>query len=542
MPQGMPFFDNLPEVELWAPIAFAPGDSMDTRNNHFVTLVARLKAGVTREQAQEDVSAIALRMEEQYPENQGLGALIVPIQEQLVVESRTALLVLLGAVGFVLLVACVNVANLFLARGSSREKELAIRASLGASRVRLVRQMVSESLPIGLLGAAAGLLLAGWGIDLLSSLLPASLPRYNAIGVNVRVLAFTFVVFALTLLLFGLLPALKTVKADISGALNEGGRGGVSGQKQGRLRKLLVISEVALALVLLIGAGLMARSFIKLRQVDTGLTARNVLTMRVALPDSKYPIPINANDPQYPAAIDFYDQLLEKVEALPGVKSVSLGTILPFGAGIGWGKNLSVEGRPSPPSIDQVPVVRFALISPNYFRTLGVAIRQGREFTPQDNENSQPVAIINESLARRFFPEEDPIGKTIWMGAPEHLLPPEGQAPENRIPRRLIVGVVADVKGGSLNQPGSPMVYAPYHQYRREGWANVLMLAVRADTAPESLAPAIRGQVKSLDQEQSVCRGGCVAGCDRDIRSDLLFGHPARARDRHKGSARRSKP
>jgi putative ABC transport system permease protein len=226
--------------------------------------------------------------------------------------------------------------------------------------------------------------------------------------------------------------------------------------------------------------------------------------MRVALPDSKYPIPINANDPQHPAAIDFYDQLLERVEALPGVKSVSLGTILPFGAGTGWGKNLSVEGRPSPPSIDQVPVVRFALISPNYFRTFGVAIRQGREFTPQDNENSQPVAIINESLARRFFPEEDPVGKTIWMGPPEHLLPPEAQSPENRIPRRLIVGVVADVKGGSLNQPASPMVYAPYHQYRREGWANTLMLAVRADTAPESLAPAIRGQVKSLDQEQPV--------------------------------------
>src|SRR5688572_21773112 len=220
MPQGLPFFDNLPEVELWAPMSFAPNDNMATRNNHFVNLVGRLKPGVTSEQAQSEVSAIAKRLEEVEPSNKGLGALIVPMQEQLAGESRTTLLVLLGAVGFVLLVACVNVANLLLARASARAKELAIRASLGASRARIVRQVIVECLPLGLIGGLLGTLLAVWGIDLLSSLLPASLPRGNAIGVNSRVLVFTFGLALLTILFFGLLPAIQAAKANVRGSLN----------------------------------------------------------------------------------------------------------------------------------------------------------------------------------------------------------------------------------------------------------------------------------------------------------------------------------
>ncbi|MEN3332444.1 MAG: hypothetical protein V7641_1809 [Blastocatellia bacterium] len=504
MPKGLPFFDNLPEVELWRPIAFASGDSFDTRNNHFVNLVGRLKPGVTTQQAQEEMSAIAHQIEEAYPENQGIGALVVPVQQQLTGDSQTALWVLLGAVAFVLLVACVNVANLMLARAAARERELAIRASLGASRARIVRQMVIECLPFSLAGAGLGILLALWGIDLLSALLPSSLPRYNQISVNGRVLVFTLAVALFTVLLAGLLPALQTVKADVQAALNEGGRGGGSGSRQGRLRRLLVVAEVGLALVLLIGAGLMVRSFIKLRQVDIGFSARNVLTLRISLPDAKYPVPVNANDPRKPAGLAFYDQLLARVEALPGVKAVTAGTILPLGAGGGWGKLLSIEGRPAPPSLDQVPVVRFALISSDYFRTFGIRVRQGRAFTAQDNEDSQPVAIINETLARRFFADQDPIGKTIWMGPPDNLLPPEALRPENRSFRRLIVGVVADVKGGSLNLPTPSYVYAPLHQYRREGYANALMLAVQTEGQPEALAGAIREQVHALDAEQPV--------------------------------------
>src|SRR5688500_12584441 len=329
MPQGLPFFDNLPEVELWAPMSFAPNDNMATRNNHFVNLVGRLKPGVTREQAQSEVSSIAKRLEEVEPGNKGLGALIVPMQEQLAGESRTALLVLLGAVGFVLLVACVNVANLLLARASARAKELAIRASLGASRARIVRQVIVECLPLGLIGGLLGTLLAVWGIDLLSSLLPASLPRGNAIGVNSRVLVFTFGLALLTILFFGLLPAIQAARANVRGSLNEGGRSGMGSRRQGRLRRLLVVTEVALALVLLVGSGLMVRSFIKLRQVNLGFTARNVLTMRVPLPAAKYPAPLTAADPNDPTGLAFYDQLLTRVRSLPGVQGAAAATVLP---------------------------------------------------------------------------------------------------------------------------------------------------------------------------------------------------------------------
>jgi putative ABC transport system permease protein len=501
MPRGLPFFDNIPEVELWTPIAFAPGDSMDTRNNHFVMLVGRLKPGVTVAQAQEDASAISRRVVEQFPENKGLGALVRPAHEQLTENSSVALYVLLGAVAFVLLVACVNVANLMLARAAAREREMAVRASLGASRARIVRQLIVECLPLGLAGGALGVLLALWGIDLLESLLPASVPRHNEIAVNGRVLAFTFALAIFTVLLFGLLPALQAAKADVRTALNEGGRGG---SRQGHLRRLLVVAEVALALVLLVGAGLMVRSFVNLRQAPVGFTERNVLTMRVTLPEAKYPFPISADDRRNPAGLAFYERLLERVEALPGVKAASVSTVLPLGSMGNWGKFLSVEGRPAPPSIDQVTSANFALISYDFFRSFGVAIRRGRSFTAQDKENSQPVAIVNETLARRFFPNEDPVGKTIWMGPPEHLLGPEAQRPENRFVRREIVGVVADVKSGSLNQPVAPLVYSPFYQHRGEGWSNSLTLAVRTENAPETLTAAIRAQTKALDQDQPV--------------------------------------
>jgi putative ABC transport system permease protein len=501
MPRGLSFFDNVPEIELWTPIAFAPGDSMDTRNNHFVNLVGRLKPGVTAAQAQEDASAIARRVEEQFPVNKGLGAQIRPAHEQLTGDSSAALYVLLGAVAFVLLVACVNVANLMLARAAAREREMAIRASLGASRARIVRQLTVECLPLGVAGGALGVLLAIWGIDLLESFLPASLPRHNAIAVNGRVLVFTLALALFTSLLFGLAPALQAVKADVRAALNEGGRGG---SQRGRLRSLLVVAEVALALVLLVGAGLMARSFVKLRQSPVGFTERNVLTMRMTLPEAKYPFPISADDRRDPAGLAFYERLLERLESLPGVKAATVSTVLPLGSMGNWGKFLSVEGRPAPPSLDQVPSANFALISHDFFRTFGVAVRRGRSFTAQDKENSQPVAIVNETLQRRFFPNEDPVGKTIWMGPPEHLLPPETQTPENRFARRLIVGVVADVKSGSLNQPAAPLVYAPIYQYRREGWSNSVTLAVWTVTAPETLTAAIRGQVRALDQDLPV--------------------------------------
>jgi putative ABC transport system permease protein len=516
MPPGLPFFDNRHQVDLWTPIAFAPGDGRGARDTRMITLVGRLKPGVTIEQAQDDASAIARRLEEQHLENKGVGASIVPVQEQLTGASSRALYVLLGAVAFVLLVACVNVANLMLARASTREREMAIRSSLGASRGRIARQMTVECLPLGLIGGALGVLLALWVIDLLETLLPSSLPRYNEIGVNGRVLVFTFALSLFTVLLFGLLPALQAVKVDLRASLSGGGR---SGSRQGRVRRLLVVAEVALALVLLIGAGLMARSFVKLRQVDVGFTERNVLTMYVPLPDAKYPAPNDNNDLQTPAGLAFYEQLLARIEALPGVEAAAAGWTLPLGVGGTIGKLFSIEGRAAT-SLDKVPVASFALISHDYFRTLGIAVRRGRSFDENDRENSQPIVIINESAARRFFPNEDPIGKTIWMGPPEQLFPPDlrsmlkaliqrhkppgTQLTEKLYVRRVIVGVVADVKGGSLNQPASSLVYAPLHQHHCEDWNNGLMLAVRTVGAPVSIAGAVREQVRSLDQDQPV--------------------------------------
>jgi putative ABC transport system permease protein len=503
MPQGLPFFDNLPEVELWTPIAFAPKDNQATRNNYFINLVGRLKPGVTVEQARQDTSAIAKVMYADFPATAGASAVVVPVQEQLTGDSRTGLLVLLGAVAFVLLVACVNVANLLLARASARETELAIRASLGASRARIIRQVIIECLPLGIIGGLLGLLLAIWGIDLLSSLLPSSLPRGNPIAVNNRVLLFTFALALLTILIFGLLPALQAAKADVREALNEGGRSGIGGRRQGRMRRALVIAEVALALVLLVASGLMIRSFIKLRQVDVGFTEHNVITMRVPLPQAKYPEPNTADDPRQPAGQAFYEQLLERVAALPGVKSATAATALPLGAGQGWGKFVTVEGQEAD-SIDKVPLVQFALVSPDYFRTLGINLRQGRPFSGDDKGDSQAVAIINETLARRFFANESPIGKTLWMGPPEKLVPAELIKAVGRFQRRQIVGVVPDVKGGTLNEPTPSLVYAPLTQYRREGWSNNLMLAVQTSVRPDTLATAIREQVRGLDPDQPV--------------------------------------
>jgi putative ABC transport system permease protein len=504
MPRGMPFFDNLPEVELWAPIAFAKGDNLATRNNHFINLIGRLKPGVTPAQAQFDVSSIAAHaIVDSNGGTMGVGALIVPLQEQIAGDSRKGLLVLLGAVGFVLLVACVNVANLLLARASARSKELAIRASLGASRARIIRQVIIECLPLALIGGVCGVLLATWGIDLIWSLLPDSLPRGNVIGINARVLGFTFALALVTIVLFGLLPAFQSARADLREAMNEGGGPGFGTRKQGRVRRLLIVAEVALALVLLVGSGLMLRTFIKLRQVDVGFNARNVVTMRVPLPESKYPIPLSVNDPREPAGLAFSDQLLTRIANLPGVQAATTASALPLGVGGEWGKFLTVEDQPAT-SIDQVPLVRFALITGDYFRTFGIPVRRGRSFNSDDKGSSQPVAIINETLAKRFFANQDPVGKTIWMGPPEHLLPPDPQTPDNRFIRRTIVGVVADVKGRSLNLEPPSLVYAPLSQYRREGWTNALMLAVQTTTPPETVVSAIREQVRLLDPDQPI--------------------------------------
>ena len=498
MPEGMPFFDNRPQVDLWAPISFPPDDTMDSRNNHFVQLVGRLKPGVTIDQARADLNRINAALESQFKENQGQLALTVLLQEQLVGDSRRALLVLLAGVGFVLLVACANIANLLLARTATREREMAIRASLGAGRVRLMRQLIMEALPLGLVGGLTGIALANWILNLIRSLLPPTLPKQNPIVLDWHVLVFTAGLSLLSVLFFGILPALGVRNREMRERLTEGGRGMTTGRRRNRIRSALVTAEIALALVLLAGAGLMIRTLLNLNHTDAGFAPDNLLTMRLPLSGAKYP-----DDAQ---ARNFYEQLLERVRGTAGVQSAAAASGLPLGFGGGWGKNFSIEGHPLATSLSQVPSVEFVLVSPDYFRTAGIKLVSGREFTAQDTERAAQVAIISETIARRFFANEEPIGKRIWMGPPENLLPaaPPGQ-PSQPFKRRSIVGVARDVKDGPLNQQPRPTAYVPYYQSEREGWSSMALM-VRTSTAPSAYVTTIRDIVRRLDADQPLAQ------------------------------------
>jgi putative ABC transport system permease protein len=498
MPEGMPFFDNRPEPALWTPISFPPADGMDSRNNHFVQLVGRLKSGVAIDQARADLNRINGALESQFKENQGQQALTFLLQDQLVGDSRRALLVLLGGVGFVLLVGCANIANLLLARTAARERELAIRASLGAGRFRLMRQLVMEALPLGLLGGVAGIALAYWTLNLIKSLLPPTLPRQNPIVLDWHVLSFAAGLSLLSVLFFGTLPALAVRYREMRENLTDGGRGMTAGRRRNRLRGALVTAEIALALVLLVGAGLMIRTLFNLNRTDTGFAPDNLLTMRVPLSGAKYP--------DDAAALSFYERLLERVRAVPGVQGAAAGSNLPLGLGGGWGKNFSIEGHPPASSLSQVPNVEFMLVSPDYFRTAGIKLLGGREFTAQDTESAQQVAIISETVAQRFFANEEPVGKRIWMGPPENLLPPPPPGePSQSFKRRVIVGVARDVKSGPLTEQPRPTVYVPYYQSDREGWTPMALM-VRTSATPSAYVATMRDIVRGLDADQPLAQ------------------------------------
>lgn len=484
------------EAELWVPMAFAPGDHYNTRGNHFLSVLARLKPGLTVAQAQAEMDVLTGQLAQEHQENAGLGARVVPLREEMVGHYRTALLMLMGAVGFVLLIACANVANLLLARASARRREFAIRSALGASRLRVVRQLLTESLLLGATGGALGLLLAWWGVKLLLRLGPADLPRAAEIGVDGRALAFTLVLSLATGVVFGLLPALHTFNFDLGGALKEGGRAATTGRRMGLLRRALVITEIAMSLVLLAGAGLLAGSFWRLLRVNPGFNPEKLLTVQITLPESRYP----QSSPHQSQA--FFRQLVERLSGLPGVRSVGATTSLPLASG-GWGKMLSIEGRPAPTSMESVPVVQYRQVTPSYFETLGMHLLKGRLITEQDAGESPPVALINEEMARRFFPGEDPLGKRMWMGPPENLLPPGALPSGYSFPLLTIVGVVKDVKYlGPSKQPG-PEVYIPHPQGLQETSRN-MFVAVRTETDPLSFAAAVRREVAAIDKDQPV--------------------------------------
>ena len=470
MPADFEFPDR--GSELWAPLALSaqePGN----RGSHYLNVVARLKDGVTLGKAQAEMEAVAARLEQQHPVNVGHGVNVFPLHDEVVGAVRPALLLLLGVVGFVLLIACANVANLLLARGASRHTEIAIRTALGAARLRVVRQLLTESLLLAFAGGMLGLLLSAWGVDSLVKLIPADMPRVGEIGVDRWVFGFTSLVSVSTGVLFGLLPALQVSKGNLHDALKEGGRSPLSGSsRQSRLRGFLVVTEVAAALILLIGAGLLAESFVRLRRVSPGFDPSNVLTMQLSLPPAKY------KEPQRQAA--FLQQVLQRAEALPGVKAAGAVVGLPLG-GNSASRYFQIEGRPPRPAGEGLNT-NFNLASPNYFRALGVPLKSGRYFDEHDAAGAAEVVVINETMARRFWPDEEPLGKRLRIG-------------EN--PWRTVVG---DVKNDELSAETKPEMFYPLAQSPLP----FMTLVVRSDADPAALVAAVRGAVREVDKEQPV--------------------------------------
>jgi putative ABC transport system permease protein len=469
-------FEFVPEAaDFWTTID--PGDELGSqRGAIWLESIGRLKDGVSVDQARSEMATVMGRLEQQYQnENAGVGTNLIPAHEDLVGDLRPTLLVLLGAVGFVLLIACANVANLLLARATGRGREIAVRVALGAGRVRIVRQLLTESLLLAFAGGLLGLLLATWGVELLAAFVPENVPRFGEVGLDPTVLAFTVAATALTGLLFGLAPALSASKLDLNESLKEGGRSGTDGRGRSRVRSLLIVAEVALSLVLLVGAGLLVKSFVKLRNTDPGFDPRNTITASLSLASVRYP---------EAEQIDrFYKQLIERVRRLPGVETVAAVTPLPM-----TGNNMSfsfrVVGQPDPPP-GQRQSASARLITPDYFRAMGVPLRKGRVFDERDREGAPPAVIVNEAFARRYLAGEEALGKRLRLGINNI----EGE----------IVGVVGDIRASNLATEPSPEYYIP-HALVPFGDASLVVRTTTDD--PAALAPALRSVVGELDREQ----------------------------------------
>jgi putative ABC transport system permease protein len=463
------------EYEFWVPMAFSSQEA-GRRGSHYLGVVGRLKPGVSQEQAQSEMDTIAARLQQTYPQsNTGVGALMVPLREEVVGNIRLTLLVLLGAVGFVLLIACANVANLLLARAVARQREMAIRAALGAERVRIIRQLLTESVLLAALGGTVGLMLAYWGVSFLTTLVPNSLSQAKQVTIDARVLGFTILISLVTGVVFGLAPALQTSKPALNETLKESGRSNAGG-RQNLLRGLLVITEVALALVLLIGAGLLIKSFMRLRGLDIGFRPEGLLTMRVPLPQAKYPTRQHR--------VAFYDEALGRIRALPGVQSASVITSVPLTVR-GGSNGFLIEGRPDLVD-DKIPLANYRVIDADYFRTQGIPLLAGRTFTEQDNQNSEPVVIVSQNLAQKYWPGQDPLGKRIRMGEPWIT----------------VVGVVQTVKNQLVGEP-RPHLYIPYRQ-PHFNFFPPQDLIVRTSGDPLSLAASVRREIWAIDKDQPI--------------------------------------
>ena len=474
-------------AEMWTPMAFTPAERA-VRGEHHYLAIARLKDGVSAEQAQEDLSAISRRLEQQYPaDDRGWGASVRPLRDDMVSDVRPMLLVLLGAVAFVLLIACANVANLCLAKMISRRKEIAIRAALGASRRRLLQQSLAETLVLAILGGALGLLLANYGIDLITKFLAASMPKSIVVSLDAGVLVFTFVVAMLTGVAAGVLPAWRLANTDVNEALKQGlGRGG-SDAGGARTRAALVTAEVALSLILLVGAGLMIRTVWALHKVDPGFEPGGVVTMSLSVPPKKYPGP--------ETEIAAVEETLRRVQAVPGVETAGAIDSLPLADG-GSTQPIAIEGRPALAMADQ-PEVGVRMITPGYLKAMRMRLVRGRDITDADGHGKVGPILVSESLAKRFWPNEDAIGHRLTLTFSPATV-------------REIVGIVAEVKSDALNEDPQAMLYIPLAQLSAPPpsmgeWRSFgFTLAVRTNTDPASTAPAIIKAIHDFDPGEPV--------------------------------------
>jgi putative ABC transport system permease protein len=472
MPAGFEFPEH---TQIWTPAAINPAE--EPRDNRSYSALGRLKPGVKLEQAQSQISAINAQLTQAFPDtNKGWDAHLALLHERLVRSVRPSLLLLLGAVGFVLLIACANVANLLLARAAARQKEVAIRTALGASRGRIMRQMLTESILLSTIGGALGLMLSFWLIKLLISISPPDLPRFSEAHLDYRVLAFTLAISVFTGLIFGLAPALHASKLDVSGSLKEGGRSG-EGYRRTNARSLLLIGEVAMSLILLVGAGLLIKSFMRLQEVKPGFNPERVLIASLSLPDAKY-----KEDQQ---RIDFYRALIERLRTLPGVQAVGAGANLPLGASnYRIGRSFIPEGRP--PTADEAVDASWSTITPTYFEALQVPLLAGRTFNERDNESAPKVVIVNRKVAIKHFGSETAaIGKrlTIWR--------------DENFPRE-IVGVVGETKPGALEEESAAQIYTPHSQ---DGSWGFMALAIRTTADPAAMTSTLRREVLGLDKD-----------------------------------------
>jgi putative ABC transport system permease protein len=472
-------------VDLWVPLTTSDPE-INVRNSHFLRVIARLRPGVTEKSAAADLSAVAKYESDNFPDmfppSAGFDFRARPYLDDIVGDVRLPLYVLLAAVGFVLLIACTNVANLLLAKAAPRQREIALRTALGARRYHLLRQLLTESMLLAIVAGGIGVLLATWGTAALVALSPDSLPRAREIGFDWRVLAFTGAIALTTGIIFGVLPAIWGPRVELTDALKEGGRGGTSGG--GRLRKLLVVTEVALSVMLLVGAGLMLRSFSRLRSVNPGFRTDHALTLRVSLPVPEGRIS-TADENRF---MNFFDRALERVGQLPGVTAAGAANMIPLD-GNGTDRLIDIEGY-IPRDTSDMPDAQNRQATPGWFTAMGIPLVRGRLIERSDNEKAARVVVVNEEFAKRFFPNGDPIGKRIRLGK----LTAE-------FPWATIVGIVGDVRGFALDEPPEPTMYWPVAQIRA---TPSLAIVVRTESEPAALAPAVRDAIREIDQTQPI--------------------------------------